>query len=180
MSRRQRQQSLDESIACVLRSLPGEENTADWIRAYADNHRNRLAEDVDILRRYTGSAKSILEVGSAPLFLTIALKRAGYDVCGLDLAPENYSSLVEEHQLDIRKVDIERERIPFPDDSFDVVLFNEVFEHLRIDLIFTMSELKRVLKPGGRLFLSTPNHRSLDAVLAPRGVPRLPGPVSRA
>ncbi|MCH7591750.1 MAG: class I SAM-dependent methyltransferase [Planctomycetes bacterium] len=164
MSRRQRLQSLDDSIACVLRSLPKNENTAAWIRAYADNHRNRLAQDVELLRQYAGSARSVLEVGSAPLFLTLTLKRAGYDVRGLDLAPEDYSSLVEEHQLDIRKVDIERERIPFPDDSFDVVLFNEVFEHLRIDLIFTMSEVKRVLKPGGRLFLSTPNHRSLVGV----------------
>ena len=164
MSRKRTLLSLDESIASVLRSLPKNEDTAAWIRAYADYHRNRLAQDVELLRRYAASAKSILEVGSAPLFLTIALKREGYDVCGLDLAPEHYASLIEEHGLDIRKIDVERERIPFPDDSFDVILFNEVFEHLRIDLIFTVSELRRVLKPGGRLFLSTPNHRSLVGV----------------
>ena len=42
-----------------------------------------------------------------------------------------------------------------------MVIFNELFEHLRINPIFTMREIHRVLKPGGRLMLSTPSLRSL-------------------
>lgn len=57
--------------------------------------------------------------------------------------------------------DIETEKLPFHDSQFDVVLFNELFEHLRINPIFTMREVHRILKPGGLLFLSTPNLRSL-------------------
>ncbi len=41
------------------------------------------------------------------------------------------------------------------------MLFNELFEHLRIDPIFTLRQVLRVLRPGGRLLLSTPNLRSL-------------------
>lgn len=37
---------------------------------------------------------------------------------------------------------------------------NEVFEHLRHDLIFSLSESRCVLRPGGALMLSTPNLRS--------------------
>ena len=53
---------------------------------------------------------------------------------------------------------------PVPDDSYDLVLFNEVFEHLRLDLVFTMTEVRRVLKNDGTLLLSTPNHRSLVGI----------------
>ena len=43
------------------------------------------------------------------------------------------------------------------DGEYDVVIFNEVFEHLRINPIFTMREVHRILKPEGILMLSTPN-----------------------
>ena len=45
-----------------------------------------------------------------------------------------------------------------------MIVFNEIFEHLRINLIFTMTELFRILKPGGVLLLSTPNLRSLSGI----------------
>lgn len=53
--------------------------------------------------------------------------------------------------------DVERERFPHEDDSFDVVLCLEVLEHLAIDPMAMMAEINRVLKPGGTLVLSTPN-----------------------
>ena len=40
------------------------------------------------------------------------------------------------------------------------MLFNEVFEHLRINLVFTMTEVHRVLEPNGVLMLSTSNPTS--------------------
>jgi ubiquinone/menaquinone biosynthesis C-methylase UbiE len=64
----------------------------------------------------------------------------------------------------VGKCNVETEHLPFPDASFDIVLFNEVFEHLRIDLIATLSEVRRVIAPAGLLFLSTPNARSLRGI----------------
>jgi ubiquinone/menaquinone biosynthesis C-methylase UbiE len=46
--------------------------------------------------------------------------------------------------------------IPFPDNSFDVVASFEVFEHLS-DWKKFLSEIKRVLKPEGIVYISTPN-----------------------
>lgn len=59
---------------------------------------------------------------------------------------------------------METEKLPFDDGSFDAVVFNELLEHLRINPIFTLSEVLRVMKPDGILTLSTPNLRSLDGV----------------
>lgn len=46
--------------------------------------------------------------------------------------------------------------IPFSDNTFDGVVFAEVLEHLT-DIVPAFEEVARVLKPGGRLFLTTPS-----------------------
>lgn len=74
------------------------------------------------------------------------LKAMGYDVTAVDLEP-TYADAV---QLDIDQ------GMPFPDDSFDVVWFTEVIEHVR-EPELAVKECMRVLKPGGRLLLTTPN-----------------------
>lgn len=48
--------------------------------------------------------------------------------------------------------------LPFPDDSFDVVLLNEVLEHVN-DERKALKELHRVLRSGGLLFVFSPNRR---------------------
>jgi SAM-dependent methyltransferase len=53
--------------------------------------------------------------------------------------------------------DVERDTFPFEDGSFDLVLCNEVIEHLGIDPFHMLSEINRVLRRGGQLILSTPN-----------------------
>jgi SAM-dependent methyltransferase len=48
------------------------------------------------------------------------------------------------------------EHLPFPDNSFDLVLSNEVIEHV-LDDRAAIQEIVRTLKPGGRLALFCPN-----------------------
>jgi SAM-dependent methyltransferase len=48
------------------------------------------------------------------------------------------------------------EFLPFPEGSFDLILSNEVIEHVQDDLL-TVREMVRVLKPGGRIVLFCPN-----------------------
>ena len=51
-----------------------------------------------------------------------------------------------------------------PTGHFDVVFATEVIEHLRDDELDGMlAECKRVLKPGGRVFFTTPNEEDYDA-----------------
>ena len=62
--------------------------------------------------------------------------------------------------------------IAHPDASFDTVISCETIEHVP-DPALAVRELGRVLKPGGRLFLSTPNYLGLTGVY--RGYLRLTG-----
>jgi SAM-dependent methyltransferase len=68
--------------------------------------------------------------------------------------------------------------LPFGDSSFDLVLCAETIEHVR-DVQLLLSEVRRVLRPGGTLALTTPAHGRLTglAVLA-RGFERLFDPLS--
>ena len=145
---------VEDAIACIH---PDDENLSVWYRNYSRKQKTRLAFDVDYVRAYVDPGAGVLEFGSVPPILTAALSRLGFDVCGLDLMPERFQSAMDSEGLDIRKVDFEREELPMPDERYDVVIFNEVFEHLRIDPIFTLGEANRVLKLGGMLMLSTPN-----------------------
>jgi 2-polyprenyl-3-methyl-5-hydroxy-6-metoxy-1,4-benzoquinol methylase len=50
----------------------------------------------------------------------------------------------------------------FPADSFDVITMWHVLEHVH-DLHNYMEQLKKILKPGGRIFIAVPNYTSYDA-----------------
>ena len=143
---------------------PDDPGLREWYDTYARGHRERLAHDLRMVDGLASDGARILEYGAIPLLMTAALELTGYEVSAVDLAPERFGSSIADLGLDVRKVDVEHEMLPFPDDTFVVVLMNELFEHLRIDPIFTLREAQRVLAPGGTLLLSTPNLRSLRGV----------------
>ena len=167
---------IDDSVERVA---PVDPALSSWASNYGHHQRHRLAEDLHWVRRHVSPDARILEFGSIPPFLTLALQDLGYDIQGLDIAPERFAETIARHELRVHKIDFETDAVPFEDESFDVVLFNEVFEHLRIDLISTMTEVRRVIRPGGTLLLSTPNLRSVrgfwSLVLMHRGCHVGPG-----
>ncbi len=56
--------------------------------------------------------------------------------------------------------DAETQELPVPAGWADVVVMMEVLEHLGVDPMHALWEVNRVLRPGGRLILSTPNGSS--------------------
>ena len=146
----------------VLEHIPND--LRERVIEYAKWHTERLAFDIDHCRAYA-PGKRLLECGCFPLIGTRALALAGFDdLKGTDILADRYTDTCRKLNLNVRQCNFETERLPFEDESFDMVLLNEVFEHLRIDLIFTFSELYRVLRPGGVLTISTPNLRSAGGI----------------
>ena len=69
--------------------------------------------------------------------------------------------------------------LPLPDATFDLVLCAETIEHVQ-DVQLLLSEARRVLRPGGRLVLTTPAHGRLTALDAlVRGFERRFDPLSQ-
>ena len=70
------------------------------------------------------------------------------------------------------------EPLPFQDSSFDLVLCAETIEHVR-DVQLLLSEARRVLRPGGRLAVTTPAHGRLTGLdVLVRGFERRFDPLS--
>jgi len=99
----------------------------------------------------------ILDVGCLAGGAMIPLMRAGWECYGVELS-ESYKVALERGVKCMRH-NVE-EGLPFEDCFFDAVWAEEILEHV-LDTDFLLSEVYRVLKPGGVLILSTPNIASL-------------------
>lgn len=93
-----------------------------------------------------GHGKSALDVGCREGAQSRWLQSRGYKVTSID---------VENHYKECIVMDV-NQGLQFPNESFDLVWCTEVIEHLD-DPVFFREEVIRVLKPNGRLVLTTPN-----------------------
>jgi len=82
----------------------------------------------------------------------------GLDCHGLDRSGES-RALLEASGIPIETCDVEQERLPFADNTFDVLYNKSFLEHLRDPDRFLM-EARRVLKPGGLLLCLVPDWES--------------------
>lgn len=97
----------------------------------------------------------VLDVGCSSGYLARPLVDAGARVVGVELDPaaaEQARSVCEEVVVG----DVESLDLPLEPASFDVVLCGDVVEHLR-DPGAALARLRPLLRPGGRLVLTTPN-----------------------
>ncbi len=106
------------------------------------------------------AGERVLDVGCGEGRFTAELAAAGADVVGIDVAGEPLRRARVAHpDVDVRLVDAFASW-PLADASFDAVWAGEVVEHVA-DTAGWLSEVRRVLRPGGRLLVSTPNHSRL-------------------
>jgi SAM-dependent methyltransferase len=106
----------------------------------------------------------VLDLGSGAGDSTAEIARAGGRVIGVEVAEAAIARSRSRHEeLEFRLAPIEGP-LPFDDGAFDLVWTSEVIEHVA-DTARWLSELRRVLAPGGRLLLTTPSHGRLRVAL---------------
>ena len=71
-----------------------------------------------------------------------------------------YAARLSEKGISVHSLNIERDKLPFPDGSLDVVMANQVLEHVK-ELFWIFHEMSRVLPVGGKLILGMPNLAAL-------------------
>ncbi len=110
-----------------------------------------------------GTTRSMLEYGAGMGDLIRRLVAAGWSgaITGADLfaRPEGLPEHVAWVQEDLNR------SLQVPDASFDVVVSTEVIEHLENPRAVAR-EFARLLRPGGRVLLTTPNQESLRSLVS--------------
>jgi len=112
----------------------------------------------DFLLGLVSRGERVLDLGCGLGDFAAALAQHGAAVVGCDVA-ETALRLARARHPGVEFVR-SGEELPFADASFDVVWAGEVLEHVQ-DGLGLLAEARRVLRPGGRLLLSTPGHGPL-------------------
>ena len=125
-----------------------------------------------------GRTDRVLDVGVFPPFLFQAMLAAARPDTVLDGVWEREQPFAQtvrsrkekfaDFSVSLSSANVERSPLPFEDSTYDLVLGMEILEHLAIDPLFFLAEAVRVLRPGGRIVLTTPNvtsHRGVRKIL---------------
>ena len=149
-----------------------------WALDYIDHHAGRCIDDVLRLASLRPGAR-VLNVGGAPYIFEAAAEAAGLRVTTLDIDPSRHGAIIDAVGADVIEADFEQ-----PDGrgaidlaTFDVICLCEVLEHFRIDLVATLSDIKKRKRPDAIVYLTTPNFfyapRFLSALRQGRSGPSL-------
>ena len=131
-------------------------------RFYADRKYDGTRVFYDWVRQYTSPQAKLLNLGAGPPTEspTRIFKGEVAEVVGADVD----ACVLENGELD-RAVLIKDGKLPFPDGYFDVALSDYVLEHVEHPAQF-LSEVARVLKPGGSYLFRTPNIYHYVAIIS--------------
>jgi ubiquinone/menaquinone biosynthesis C-methylase UbiE len=114
---------------------------------------------VGVLRRdYAagGSGRKLLDAPAGAGALSVRMRQLGFDVSCADIDPGNFEAEGFEHvQADFNQP------LPIPDEAYDVVVSAAGLQRVCFPEV-TISEFYRILKPGGRLYLSVPNFATMS------------------
>lgn len=130
-------------------------------RPNIDHLAPRFDRKLDTLERFRASGR-ILDVGAgAGLFLARAAQR-GWSVSGVELSDFGPRFAKANFGLDIFCGTLEA--AAFPDKHFDVVILQDTIEHVP-DPAGMLREIRRILRTGGALVISTPNFDALGRIV---------------
>ncbi|MCH2185781.1 class I SAM-dependent methyltransferase, partial [Myxococcota bacterium] len=149
---------------CGTRGIDGEDR-AEFFRKLEEERYQAEPYILDFARFQRGAGKDVLEVGVGAGTDHVQWARAGARLTGIDLTQEGVDLAserlsMEGLQANLRAADAEA--LPFDDASFDIVYSYGVLHHSP-NTVRCISELHRVLRPGGTALIMVYNLQSWAA-----------------
>jgi len=132
-------------------------------------HQRRIDLTVELVQealiQCSDSEPQILDIGCGQGHITDRIRQAlpGTQLSGMDysISAIDYA---HKHFPEIEFIVADAYEIPYETGFFDVVVCNNIWEHVP-DPLFLLNSIKRVLKPGGHIVISTPSRYRLNNLL---------------
>src|SRR3954447_866671 len=130
---------------------------AVWRAVPEDARPERFEARRAFLRAHVRAGARVLDLGAGDGAFAAELRAAGCEVVAVDVAAEALRrACARVPGLDARQVG-EGAPLPLEEDAVDVVWAGEVLEHAA-DVVGLLAEVRRVLRWGGTLLVTTPFH----------------------
>jgi ubiquinone/menaquinone biosynthesis C-methylase UbiE len=131
----------------------------------SDFHQRRLTCTIDLIKAINpAQGLKVLDIGCGEGFITNEIKKTfpSFDVYGLDYA---VSAIKYAHKnfTDVNFIVANAYHPPYQDHSFDIVICNNLYEHVP-DPLYLLKQMGRVLKPNGVIIISTPSRYRLSNI----------------
>jgi len=125
------------------------------------NHGRSVIKRFAQLKKYKTNNLKVLDLGAGQGVDLDVFKNQNskIETFAFENCPSNVEVL-EKHGHTVSGVDMEREVFPFSDNSIDVIIMNQIMEHIK-DVFWVIHECTRVLKVNGDLIIGVPNLASL-------------------
>jgi len=138
--------------------------SCEGFEKYLQGHfSKRFLQAISLVKIKKGMQVLDLAAGRGELSIILAkkgvfVKSADYSQASMKIIKESIKKLDKEVAEKITLVRTNAQKLPFHNSSFDLVFMLDIVEHLYPkELEKTLMEVKRVLKPNGKLIIHTPN-----------------------
>ena len=159
---RQRAVDQHDEQAELFEELYGREKESDYFASAFLYGRKKIDDLLYPWLEGLPKGSKVLDVGCGTGEQVRRIRELGHEVVGLEPAPAMRQKAIENNP-GVEIIDGSITRLPFEDDSFDAVISIEVLRYLhKADVRDAYAEMRRVLKPGGQLFVTLVNLLATD------------------
>lgn len=146
--------------------LDGCETEHDRYHGYLNRTSWRVEADYAFLKRAVPSPRRTLDVGAIPPMLIGFMAHDGAkNLSVMDPHANRFESFFQRHGIEFAEGDLLAGNTPTQPEPFDLVCLCEVLEHLPGDIVRTLDQVSQWVEPGGYLYLTTPNLRSVSGAV---------------
>jgi SAM-dependent methyltransferase len=105
---------------------------------------------------------SVLDVGVGHGADIAVLRESHPDILchGIESNTHYANHALAQEKIDVVRINVERAEFPYSPNSFDLVIANQIFEHLK-EIFWVFDQISRVLKISGYFYFGVPNLASL-------------------